>query len=207
VTTPPQEDQYVGRIVAEIASWLVPHGLANASQEDMLEGYCVRLAYSGIPVQRVHVAQRALHPVFGGLGFDWYRSGGVIRKQYARTSEPAERWVNSPFYYILKEGISELRERLADIEVPHRFPVFDELRSDGATDYFAVAMPFEAPIDDISIDPDHPPEGIIISWTSDAPNGFSDLDIGVLRGLLPTHVLTLRSASGYQMARDFLSTY
>lgn len=207
MATPTQENKSIDRIVTEIASWLAPHGLTNASQEELLEGYCARLVSSGVPVQRVHVAQRALHPVFGGLGVDWHRSGGMKREQYVRTTTPAERWVKSPFYYMMKEGISELREELTDIEAPHRFPVFDELRSNGGTDYFAIAMPFGVPIDDKSIDPDHPPEGIIISWTSDAADGFSSADIGVLRGLLPTLVLTLRSASNRQMARDLLSTY
>jgi len=203
-----QQNHGIAGTVAKIASWLVSQGLAGASQEELLEGYCARLVSAGIPLLRLHVAQRALHPVFGGLGFDWYRSGvSVMREQYAHTSKPPEKWVINPFYYMLKEGVGELRERLTGTEEPRRFPVLDELCSIGATDYFAIAMPFAKPIGDHDIDPNDPPEGIIISWASDAAKGFSDIDIAVLRELLPTLGLSLNSASNRQMAQDLLATY
>jgi adenylate cyclase len=207
VPEPQQQDRGVGDVVAEIAAWLVGRGLEGAPGEVLLEGYCARLVSAGIPLLRVHVAQRALHPVFGGLGFDWHRSGDVTRLDYARASMPTESWVRSPFYYMLKEGVTELRERLVDSGAPLRFPVLDEQRANGATDYFARSMPFDKSTGDHRYDPNDPPEGMVISWVSDAPDGFSDDDIGVLRGLLPPLGLGLKSASNRQMAQDLMATY
>ena len=203
----PQQFQDDGNIVAEITAWLVDQSLAGASREDLLRGYCVRLVCAGMALHRVHVGQRALHPVFGSLGIDWHRTGGVIREDHARTLMPPERWVISPFYYMLKEGVTELRERLAETKSPRKFPMFDELCANGASDYLAAVLSFGKPLAGQAVDPDDPPEGIIISWTSDAADGFSDRNICVLRDLLPTLGLALKSASNRQMAQDLLITY
>ena len=196
------------RETANISAWLVKEGLRGATQAALLQGFCERLVATGIPIQRAHAAQRTLHPVFGAVGFDWHREGGrATREDYARVSEPRERWLTSPFYYMLQKGMSELRERLIDGDEPSRFPVLEEFRAQGATDYFASAMFFgQATIGPVT-DPDDPPEGMISSWTSDAPKGFSDSDIGAIKELLPVLGLVLKSAAGYRTANDLLAVY
>ncbi len=193
---------------ANISDWLVKEGLRGATQTALLEGFCEKLVAAGIPLQRAHVGQRALHPVFGAVGFDWHREGDcAIREEFARVSEPHERWLKSPFYYMLQKGMSELRERLVDENEPSRFPVLEEFRAQGATDYFASAMPFGRATISPGTDPDDPPDGMISSWTSDAPKGFSDRDIGAIKGLLPVLGLSLKSASSYRTAHDLLAVY
>ena len=163
----PQSIPDLSRAAPDISAWLVAEGLAGASQEELLEGYCARLVEAGVSVHRVHVAHRALHPVFGGLGFDWFRGkANVARAQYDRVPVPREVWVTSPFFYMLKEGVLEVRERLTADRPTHQFPIFDELRDQGATDYLAVMRPFSAIPLDQPTDPNKPPEGMIISWTS-----------------------------------------
>ena len=190
-----------------IASWLTEQGLEGASQEELLGGYCAKLLSAGIPVQRVHVAQRAFHPQFGSIGFDWRKDEGVGRQQIGHVSSPREQWLKSPLYYLLEQNICEMRERLPSQGEPHRFPFLDELRSSGATDYFAAKMIFAKPGASLAVDPNNTPEGLVISWTSDAVDGFSDADLVALRELLPSLGLALKSASNRQMANDLLSTY
>ena len=193
---------------ANISAWLVKDGLRGATQTALLEGFCERLVAAGIPLQRAHAGQRALHPVFGAVGFDWHRDGGrATRENFARVSEPRERWLKSPFYYLLQNGMSQLRERLLDGNEPSRFPVLEEIRAQGATDYFASAMYFGPATIGLRIDPDDPPEGMISSWTSDAAEGFSDGDIGTINELLPVLGLALKSASSYRTAHDLLAVY
>jgi adenylate cyclase len=108
---------------------------------------------------------------------------------------------------MLQKGISELRERLMDGNEDFRFPVLKEFRAQGATDYFASAMTFGQATIGPGTDPDNPPEGMISSWTSDAPKGFSDSDIDAIRELLPVLGLALKSASSYRTAHDLLGVY
>lgn len=182
-------------------------GIEGRPQDQILEGYCTRLVRAGIPVQRVHVAQRAYHPQFGGIGFDWVRDRDVTREAYPRGQTAGARWLQSPLYHLMSQDRVDMRERLADTPRPHRFPFLDELRDRGATDYFAMKVAFTNTPADVGVDPDNPPEGFVISWASDAENGFTDADLNVLRELQMVLGLALKSTSNRQMASDLLSTY
>ena len=193
---------------ANISDWIVNEGLSGATQAALLEGFCERLVTACIPLQRALVAQRALHPIFGAVGFNWHRQGNYERQEkYAHPSAPLDQWVKSPFYYMLDNGTSEFRERLLDGNEPSQFEVLEEFRAEGATDYFASAMLFGKATIGPDTDPNDPPEGMISSWTSDAPSGFSDSDINAIRGLLPVLGLALKSASIHRTARDLLTVY
>lgn len=190
-----------------IADWLIEQGIHGLSQEKLLEGYCSRLLAAGIPLQRVHVAQRAFHPKFGSIGFDWVRDEGMERELYEHVSTPREEWLRSPLHYLLEQNIAEMRERLPVGGEPHRFSFLDILRNRGGRDYFAAKVNFSGPTNTLAVDPNNTPEGLVISWTSDAEDGFSDSDLAVLRALLPPLGLALKSASNRQMANDVAAVY
>ena len=44
----------------------------------------------GVPLMRVHVAQQAYNPQFGGIGFDWLSKSGVSHEHYERTGLSTE---------------------------------------------------------------------------------------------------------------------
>ena len=203
------ENGYVATAdTASISFWLVKEGLGSPSPTTLLQGFCDRLVAAGIPLQRAHAAQRALHPVFGAMGLDWHRDGRhAIREDIIRVSEPRERWLKSPFYYMLQNGASELRERLLDENGSSQFPVLDEFRAQGATDYFASAIFYGQAASVPRAAPDNPPEGMITHWTSDAREGFSDSDVATIKELLPLLGLALKSASSHRTAHDLLAVY
>lgn len=182
-------------------------GLEGISREELLEGYCSRLVAAGLPVQRVHLAQRALHPEFGSLGFDWYRDKGVQREQFSHQETPAERWMQSPLYHLMAENLNQLRLSPADAETRQQFPLLQDLYDIGSTDYFAVLTSFSKISMDKPIDPVNPPEGIAMSWTSDAPDGFSDADVSALGELMAPLGLALKAVSDRQTGHDLLKTY
>ena len=190
-----------------LAAWLIQQGLEGASQLDILQGYCQYLVDLGIPLMRVHVAQRAFHPQFGGLGFDWLREGGVSHEHYEHTESPLQRWLASPIYHLLEHDLDELREVMLDADHHSRFQMLNDLKSQGATDYFAAGLPFEKRQTGVPIDPLNPPEGVVISWTSDGTDGFSEADLDLIRSAHPYLGLALKSASNRQMAHDLLAVY
>lgn len=190
-----------------LADWLVQQGLVGTGQRELLEGYCHKLIELGIPLMRVHVAQRAFHPQFGGIGFDWLRDDGVSQAHYAHTDTPNEHWLNSPMFALLQNGLGEIRDRLALTASPNRFPMLDELKEQGATDYFTTGLAFEELGEDAPIDPHNTPEGVLISWTTDHPEGFTDGHLDLIRSVLPQLGLALKSASNRQMAQDLLRVY
>ncbi len=193
---------------ASISDWLVREGLRSATQTELLQGFCERLVGAGIPLWRAHIAQRALHPVYGAVGFNWRRAvGDATREDYARAAQPGEGWLKSPFRYLLETGQLELRDRLIETNQTSRFPLLEEFRAQGATDYIAIVMAFGTTTIDSDIDPDDPAEGMLTSWTTDAPTGFSDRHIGTIKALLPTLGLALKSAASDRTAHDLLAIY
>ena len=207
VTDDQSEREGATNQVGDLATWLTRQGLEGTGQEQILESYCNKLVEIGLPVHRVHVAQRALHPVYGGIGFDWQHDTGVSREHYERVTEPRAQWVRSPLYYLLKTGLPELRRRLPADGDPSDFPFLDDLRTKGARDYFASVVQFGEAVPNAPADPDNPPEGMIISWASFSPEGFSDRHITILRELLPVLGLALKAAANRQIANELLAIY
>ncbi len=192
---------------SSVAQMMLKMGLEGATQEEVLEQYCHGLLDIGIPLMRMHVAQSAFHPRYGGVGFDWTRSDGLTSEHYQFTDTPAEMWLNSPLYYLLRSRKMELRVPLRDTNEESRFPLLNDLRQRGATDYFASALILNQLAQDQVIDPDNTPEGALLSWTSDGPAGFSDQQIHQIRAVLPYLGLALKSASNRKMARELLGVY
>ncbi len=190
-----------------LADWLMQQGLEGTSQVDILQGYCRRLVGLGVPLMRVHVTQQGLNPQFGGIGFDWQRRGGVSYRLYEHTDQPVERWPASPLFHLLERNLEEYREPMTSADHHSRFPLLNDLKAAGATEYFATGLLFEKRDADRAIDPLDPPEGVLVSWTSDGPDGFAEADLELIRGLNPYLGLVLKSASNLQMAHDLLSVY
>ena len=160
-------------------AWLVEQGLEGTPQETLLDGYCARLVAMGIPLMRLHVSQSAFHPKYGGLGFEWWRNREVTSERYEFSETPASMWVESPFYQILRTGLMEHRERLSQSGPPSRFPLLNGLRAEGATDYFATGLAMEPREQSLPMNPDSPPEGLLVSWVGDRQDGFRDGDLNL----------------------------
>lgn len=192
---------------ADISAVLIEAGLKGATQENLVRIYCDALIAADIPLFRLHLAQRAYHPEFGGFGFDFFRDRGLDRSNFARTDNPLEIWLASPFYHLLSISQAELRGDLTDPADRSRFPIFEELFAMGCTDYLAAKVSFtDIPIDG-HVDPNDPPEGYVISWTSDREGGFTPHHLALLRGLRPALGIALKCAAHKQMAVDIVSTY
>ncbi|TMV03764.1 adenylate/guanylate cyclase domain-containing protein [Ruegeria sediminis] len=190
-----------------LVHWLLKQGLEGAEQQEILEGYCVRLVEAGVPLVRFHAAQSAFHPTYGGTGYSWYRDQDSEHENYEHRDVPQEQWLASPLYELLRTGSSELREKLVDQNESSRFPLLNELREKGATDYVAMAVVLEKLTPGAPIDPENVPEGVLLSWTTDHTGGFEDSHLSFIRSGLPYLGLALKSAANRKMAQDLLRVY
>ncbi|TGR94652.1 adenylate/guanylate cyclase domain-containing protein, partial [bacterium M00.F.Ca.ET.191.01.1.1] len=131
---------------------------------------CERLAAAGLPLKRVHLSFSMLHPLYDALGFTWLRGQGMEVEGFRKKAGvPSDRFLTSPYYHLLSNKLDHLRRRL-DPSVPSEFPVFDELRLMGVTDYMAFVHPFNG----------NTSQGMIGSWSTDSASGFSDSMISAL---------------------------
>jgi adenylate cyclase len=191
----------------DLIEWIVTRGLEGATKEDLLDGYCNKLLELGVPLMRFHAAQSALHPVYGGTGFSWYDGKGGESETFEYTEEPSEQWKQSPLYAILNDEVDEIRERLVDQNEASRFPLLNDLREIGATDYFATGVSFDVPTHNGPKDAKEAVGGVLMSWTSNAPEGFQDDDLGLINTALPHLGLALKSASSARVSKDLMRVY
>lgn len=196
----------------ELPAWLTQAGLAGTAETDIVNGFCERCVAAGLPLARVYVLIDTLHPVHEGRLFRWSMAATESPMlEYGRTTpdgmrasgvapEHAHRWTQSPFYRMLQDGASLLRRRLAP-GAPVEFPVHEELRAAGMTDYVAIINRFaaEGTIGEMDC--------VYSSWTTSVPDGFTDVQIAALQRLVPFLALAIKAVSLARMTGTLMQTY
>lgn len=184
-------------LIDRVGNWLTKSSLAGDDLELMVRGFCERLAAAGLPLVRVHLSFSMLHPLYDALGFTWERGRGMEVEGFRKKNElPSERFLKSPYYHLLNNNLEFLRRRI-DPAQPSEFPIFDDLKLLGATDYMAFVQSFGA---DSS-------QGMVGSWTTDNPNGFSDEMIEALLRIQSNLAIATKMAVLNKLANNMLTTY
>jgi adenylate cyclase len=98
-----------------------------------------------------------------------------------------------------ENAIPRLHRRLADPGGPE-FPVFEQFRNDGASDYLARLIGFGA-------DPLATGIGLIGSWLSDQEGGFNAEQLALIDTTFDTFALAIRTRQIQQMAATITETY
>jgi adenylate cyclase len=196
--------------IAQVINWVMDEGLEGTGFEQLLEQLCLRLVQAGVPLLRANFSMRAHHPEIGAFAYRWKRKDGIIHEQYQRSDNNAtllDDWLKSPLYHLTNSNDPELRHRIIPSEKPYKYPLFNELEQQGGTDYFANRLVFSDQSTRQPGNENAPAMGLLISWTSDGPDGFSDEDLQSLRDVTKPLGLALKSNSNYNMANDLLSAY
>ena len=191
----------------DLTDWLIQQGLENNPVENWLEACCNRMVMAGIPLQRVNITMRAHHPEIGSVAFRWHRDGESERVDFERRTDAPQEFLQSPLYFLMSNNIDEIRQNLTVPDPELDFPFFDELRERGATDYFAAKRMFLLQDNTALVNPVQAEEGVIISLSSDAPDGFSDAHLDGLRQLFQPLCLTLKCEANRLMAENITAAY
>jgi adenylate cyclase len=179
--------------IEALTRWLIDGARSAAMPSQMMAEACGRLVQAGLPLWRVGVFIRTLHPDIFGRSFIW-RLGSEVEVNTADFDFPeTPQFTQSPLAIVFGQG-REVRYRLDDPE-SRRFPLFDDLRAEEVTDYIALPLPFL--------------DGSIhgSSWTTKRPGGFGEEEIAALRAIVTplariTEIISLR-----RTASMLLDTY
>ncbi len=193
-------------LIDGVADWLMSQALGEADVQGIVGGCCDRLRAAGIPLWRGFVSFRILHPKFAAVSIIWrlgQRTGTVEHTETLHGEAfTSEDWRQSPMSHMLSTQIPFLRRRLRGEEALLDFPVCRDLREQGASDYVAWMVPFAR--DD---EPGPHRDGVIGSWTTDRPSGFSDPEIRTLVRIQRRLVVSLKVQIKQQIAQTVLATY
>lgn len=181
----------------KVADWLNQSVLAGNDLETLVKGFCERLAAAGLPLKRVHLSFSMLHPLYDALGFTWVRGRGLEIESFRNEpGAPSDRFLTSPYYHLLSNKLDHLRRRL-DPSLPSEFPVFDDLRLIGVTDYLAFVHSFNG----------NASQGMMGSWSTDSAAGFSDSMISALLRIQNHLAMATKMAVLTKLADNMMTTY
>ncbi len=185
-------------LLDRVSHWLQQAALSGETLENLVQGFCERLAASGLPLNRVHLSFSMLHPLYDALGFTWMRGKGVTVEGYRADNGPGDtnRFLHSPYYYLLSNNLDHMRRQI-DPATPSEFPVFEDFKALGVTDYIAFVQSFG----------ESAGQGMMGSWATDAPDGFSDNVIEALLRIQNSLAVAAKMAVLGKLADNMLTTY
>jgi len=200
--------------LSALQRWIVEQGLRGVSLEELVDGFCRRVADAGFPARRFSMIIGTLHPRHGARSYTW-RPTGLETDAFPRrrTGEDSAAYLRSPIYYLRKSGESRMRRRL-DSGEPLQFVLLEELRDAGMTEYAARIVRFgEVDMAGLKSGPSVPDpisdplQGIFFSCATDVPGGFDDGQLDQIASILPCLALAVKSRSTFDVARTLLETY
>jgi adenylate cyclase len=158
---------------ATLQDWIVERGLAGARVPALFDGFCRRLVASGIPLARAHLSVAMLHPLVWASGTIWERGKIAESIDVAYGFDRDKSWQVSPFRHMLENDVQRLHRPLVGAAAVLDFPVLEEFRAAGLTGWFGLFHSFGWAVEAMTIRE----LGVIFSWTTDAPGGWTDAQL------------------------------
>jgi adenylate cyclase len=176
--------------------WMLNEGRRLSDLAEVVGGLARQLTEGGLPLQRLYLGQRTIHPQLGAIGYLWNQGDHavqMIEREHSVTTSAA--YLTSPMRRLYEDGETVIRRRLVGPEAVIDFPVLQELRDNGATDYaiFGLEMDENAKAS--------------ISMTTNAPQGFSDAEVASVGALMPLLAMVVEAHEWHRLAKSLLEIY
>lgn len=185
-----------------LLSWVIDKGMTDTTVRDLFTEFSERLVDVGVKLKRSNIALSAIHPQVSAFMYTWRRGDGLITNtNFLHSDVPGEGWFASPFFFMLNNNINFLHRRLENRDELD-FPVLVEFQEEGMTDWFCQIFDFGWDFNN-----DRNNAGLITSWASDRPGGFSAEEYAILQKAIPLFALAAKSIASFRTARSVLETY
>ena len=181
--------------VEPLVEWLEAGVLPADRPQEVLRGVGRRLLELGVPVYRIGVFVRTLHPNVLGRAFVWQADRDLVEMSEAgHDLLESQVFVRSPIRIVFAEHV-EVRRRLADPACLLDFPILEDLIKEGASDFLAVPLRFVSG------------EVHAASFATRRPGGFSESDLHALRRVLPPFTRVAEIYANMRKAQNILDAY
>ena len=140
-----------------LVDWLMTKASRYTTPEELTYHFAEAMIAMGMPVWRLNIGFRTLHPVLVARQYTWTREqGGIVQNDALPEMLQDPAYLNSPIVHV-RSGLGGVRQRL-DAETPEfQFPIMDDLSAQGGTDYVAMPLTFsDGHINTVSLASDHP---------------------------------------------------
>ncbi|WP_417687847.1 adenylate/guanylate cyclase domain-containing protein [Roseibium sp.] len=186
-----------------IEDWLIDQALRSPSLPEVFGQLCEHLRSVGIPIERCMLGWATLHPLIDAETVLWEFGSGIEHRTFMHTDKASSDWLQSPMRSVLEDGKDELRLLLDDTANAERFPICGQLASEGFTDYLLLSTYFDLQ----SLKDQRGSTGILVSWATKSPGGFTEDEIGGLRYIQKRLAISARAKLESQISRNIAETY
>jgi adenylate cyclase len=180
--------------IRAIADWLIDGARSAPLPQDVLSQLSERLVACGTPLWRVAVFVNILHPQIIGRRFIWLPGAGVEISEGRFGLFDTPEFRNNPVARVYATR-NALRRRLADPGCAMDFPILQELRAEGVTDYLALPMFFT--------------DGAVqlVTCTTRQPGGFTDSQVAGIEAIMTPLARVAEIRAWRRTASTLLDTY
>jgi len=180
--------------IISVTEWLIAGARSAPQPDQMLSELCNRLSACGIPLWRVEVFVRTLHPNVIGRRFRWQADEGVAVRTTPFAPPDKAETRESLVSRVCSNGVS-IRRQLFRPECPADFPLLQELRDEGVTDFWASPLIFT--------------DGDVHAaiWTTREPPGFTEEQMAGLETIVNPLARVAEVRALRRTATNLLDTY
>jgi adenylate cyclase len=181
--------------LAELLAWFARAETRGGSLESFIAMLAAKLNEVGIPAWRLSCSVRTKHPELYIINCVWSEEKGASLRLLDHDVLERPFFLASPGHLIYGGQAETVRCVLTDAEQASRFPITEELRGEGGTDYLAMRLTFSDA------------QASFFSVTTRAPGGFSEAGVELLHGMCDSlaTIMELKSVQHAQAA--LLATY
>lgn len=161
-------DDHMTHIAGPTVDWLLREAWLCPTPVDLTKAIAEKLIEDGVALSRMSVMIWSLHPTIAGKNYVWSKDTGKVEEftpSYDIHDNPA--FANSPLRHV-SNGLGGVRQRLNVGDREFNFPIMDDLKAAGASDYVAMPLPFSDGRTNV------------LTLTCDHPNGFTTPNLGLV---------------------------
>ncbi|MES0810851.1 DUF427 domain-containing protein [Roseibium sp. SCPC15] len=158
----------IGNITGPTVNWLLREAWLSRTPEELTAALGRKLVEDGVAVSRISILIWSLHPMIAGRNYIWTRDDDEVKSyapSYENLESPAFR--QSPLQHVA-DGLGGVRQKLDTNPDEFNFPIMEDLKQQGVTDYVAMPLPFS----DGRIN--------VMTLASDHPKGFTTANLGLI---------------------------
>jgi adenylate cyclase len=181
--------------VEGIVDWLVDGARGSSTSQEILTKLAEDMVACGVPLSRVALFVRTLHPNIMGRSFYWnHDEPGIKVTKVPYSLLDSDMYKSSPVFQV-RQNSEEIRRVLWSQDCPEDLPLMTELKAEGFTDYIMLPLKF---IDG---------QVHAVSWMTRQADGFTQAHVQAIRRIVPplarlTEVMALR-----RVATNLLDAY
>jgi adenylate cyclase len=180
--------------IKEIADWLIDGARSAPQPHQVLAQLSERLVACGVPLWRVAVFVRTLHPQVMGRRLVWRPGAEVEISEAPYELLETATFRESPITRVYQTGTA-IRRKLADPHCVADFPILAELRAERVTDYLVSPLVFT--------------DGAVhaVTCTTRQPGGFTDDQIAGIEAVITPLARVAEVRALRRTASVLLDTY